>query len=339
MKRILITGINSYIGNSVERYLMEYNAAQGREHYRVDKISLRDDSWERYAFGSYDAVLHVAGLAHADVGKVSEETKALYYAVNTDLTEKVAEKAKEEGVPQFIYLSSVIVYGDSAKVGEKKHITADTQPQPANFYGDSKLQAELRLRALEQAKQVNGQKTELLSQDQKMAEKMANEYTLEASPEKTENEKEKSFRVAILRPPMIYGRNSKGNFPMLVKLAEKLPFFPKIINERSMLYVENLAEFIRLLVESGRGGLFFPQNPEYVTTSQMVRTIGEVKGKKIRLWSILNPLVKLAAAMPGKIGGMANKAFGSLTIDRALSDNEFAGYQIYSLQESVKKSI
>ena len=157
--------------------------------------------------------------------------------------------------------------------------------------------------------------------------------------------KEQQYRESVLKNLFEYGKlknipvQRKKRRLVLVKLAEKLPFFPKIINERSMLYVENLAEFIRLLVESGRGGLFFPQNPEYVTTSQMVRTIGEVKGKKIRLWSILNPLVKLAAAMPGKIGGMANKAFGSLTIDRALSDNEFAGYQMYSLQESVKKSI
>ncbi len=324
MKRILITGINSYIGNSVERYLMEYNARQGREHYRVDKISLRDASWERYAFGSYDAVLHVAGLAHADVGKVSEETKALYYAVNTDLTEKVAAKAKAEGVPQFIYLSSVIVYGESARVGEKKHITADTQPRPANFYGDSKLQAELRLRELEKAEEQSASNSQ-----ETMQQTIVEENVCEKA----------DFRVAILRPPMIYGKNSKGNFPMLVRLAEKLPFFPKISNERSMLYVENLAEFLRMLVESGRGGLFFPQNAEYVTTSQMVKAISEVKGKKIHLWGILTPLVKLAAAMPGKIGGMANKAFGSLTIDRSLSDEEFAGYQIYSLQESVRKSV
>ena len=208
MKRILITGINSYIGNATERYLTEYNAREGREIYHVDKVSLRDEQWQKMNFASYDAILHVAGIAHADVGSVSEEGKKMYYQVNCDLTECVAKKARAEGVKQFIYLSSVIVYGDSAGVGRHKQITAQTIPHPVNFYGDSKWQAEQRL------------------------------YLLETE----------QFCVAVLRPPMIYGRGSKGNFPMLLKVASKTPIFPKIKNERSMLYVENLAEFIRLLI-------------------------------------------------------------------------------------------
>ena len=106
-----------------------------------------------------------------------------------------------------------------------------------------------------------------------------------------------------------------------------------------MIYVENLAEYIRLLIESGKGGIFLPQNAEYVTTAQMVKVIGSVKGRHIRLWKCLNPLVKMAAAVPGKIGGMANKAFGSLTIDKALSEQDLQGYQIYSLEESVRRSV
>ena len=314
MKRILVTGVNSYIGNAVERYLGEFNAREGRECYRIDKISLRDGSWEDMAFGAYDAVLHVAGIAHADIGKVSEETKALYYQVNCDLAVKVAEKAKAEGVQQFVYLSSVIVYGDSAKVGGTKHITAETQPRPANFYGDSKWQAEQKLRELEAAG---------------TSEQASQDVPTDELP----------FHVAIIRPPMVYGKGSKGNFPMLVKLAEKMPVFPDIPNQRSMIYVGNLAEYIRLLIENGKGGTFLPQNAEYVTTAQMVRTIGTVKNKKVRLWKILNPLVKLAAVVPGKIGGMANKAFGSLTIDRALSEQDLQGYQIYSLEESIRRSV
>ena len=42
--------------------------------------------------------------------------------------------------------------------------------------------------------------------------------------------------------------------------------------------------------------------------------------------------------MPGKIGIMVNKAFGSVLIDRALSDKDFSGYQLYSLRESILKS-
>lgn len=299
MKRILITGINSYLGNAIEQYLMEYNSALGKEHYRVDKISLREDVWKYTSFAGYDAVLHVAGIAHADVGNVSLETQDLYYQVNCGLTLAMAEKAKAEGVPQFIYFSSVIVYGESSGLGQQKVITADTVPQPANFYGDSKWQAEQGL----------------------------------------EKQATSDFHVAILRLPMIYGKGSKGNFPLLVKIAEKLPVFPSISNTRSMLYVENLAEFVRLLVEQGKGGVFFPQNAEYVSTAQMVQAIGKVQGKNIRLWKILNPLVKLANHIPGKISGMVNKAFGSLTIEQELSVKDIQDYQLYSLEKSIERSV
>lgn len=299
MKRILITGTNSYLGNAIERYLMEYNSRQGREIYRVDKISLREEVWKKTSFAGYDTILHVAGIAHADIGNVSSKTQDLYYQINCGLTLEAAAKAKEEGVPQFVYFSSVIIYGESGGFGKEKVITADTQPQPVNFYGDSKWQAEVGLSKLG----------------------------------------DEQFKVAVLRLPMIYGKGSKGNFPLLVKIAKKLPFFPKINNRRSMLYVENLGEFVRLLAESGRGGTFFPQNAEYVTTAQMVQCIGRVWGKQIGLWSVLNPLVSLASRMPGKISGMVNKAFGSLIIDQDLSLRDIQDYQLYSLEKSIEKSV
>ena len=78
MKRILIAGANSYIGTSLERYLLEYNASQGRERYRVDTISQRDSQWEDYDFRGYDAVFQASGIAHVDTGAVKQEQKALY---------------------------------------------------------------------------------------------------------------------------------------------------------------------------------------------------------------------------------------------------------------------
>lgn len=299
MKNILITGKNSYLGNAVEKYILDRQAAQGEGPWQMNRISLRGDTWKKASFSGYDTVLHMAGMAHADVGNVSEETKELYYHINRDLALETAQKAKADGVRQFIYMSSVIIYGDSAPVGKQKHITADTPPAPANFYGDSKYQAEQQLRKLQ-----------------------------------TED-----FHVAVVRAPMIYGRGSKGNFPLLVKLAARTPVFPALGNQRSMLYVENLAEFLRRLMETGSGGIFFPQNAEYVRTDEMVGLIGKAMGRKIRLWRILNPFVKLASKVPGRIGGLADKAFGSLTVDKELSNREITGYQIYSLEESVRRSV
>ena len=293
----MITGKNSYIGNAVEHSLKEYNRGYGAKAYEVDKISLREPGWEKLDFSGYDTVVHVAGRAHADVSKVSEETRDLYYQVNGVLTGQAARKAKEEGVKQFIYLSSVIIYGESGGIGKCRKIVSDTKPAPANFYGDSKLQGERELQSLA----CDG------------------------------------FHVAVLRLPFIYGKGSKGNYPLLAKIAGMTPIFPNIKNERSMLYIENLTELIRQLIDSGQGGLFFPQNQEYVTTAQMVRQIGRMKGRRIYLWRALNPLVWFASIVPGKIGRLTKKAFGSLAVDRRLSQPQGYDYQKYSFEESIRR--
>ena len=105
MKRILITGANSYIGTSVEVYLSKWP-----EKYQVETLDMLDGSWREKSFADYDAVFHVAGIAHSDNGKISEEKEKLYYAVNTDLTIETAKKAKEDGAKQFIFMSSAIGY-------------------------------------------------------------------------------------------------------------------------------------------------------------------------------------------------------------------------------------
>ena len=238
MKKILITGAESFIGVSFEKYLERYGEA-----YQVDTVDMRDGSWREYDFSSYDTVFHVAGIAHSDGGKISREREALYYAVNTDLTVEAAKKAKAEGVAQFIFMSSAIVYGKSGSIGKPKHITLDTEPSPANCYGDSKLRAERGLMEL--------------SSD--------------------------SFKVVVLRPPMIYGKNCKGNFATMARIADKTPIFPKVKNERSVLYIDNLSEFIKLMIDNGESGVFFPQNREYMNTSETVRLLGAAKGRRIRL--------------------------------------------------------
>ncbi len=294
MKHILIAGANSYIGTSLERYLLEYNASQGGELYRVDTISQRGSQWESYDFHGYDAVFQASGIAHADTGAVSREQQALYYQVNCDLAVATARRAQEAGVGIFLYPSSIIVYGDSAPYGKNRVITPETPAETSHFYGDSKIRAERELGSLD-------------------------------------------MQVAILRLPMVYGRGSKGNYPLLAKLADKLPFFPDVQNQRSMIYIENLCEFIRQRIEEGQGGLYFPQNPEYTNTSRMVQEIAAARGKKVRLLKVMNPLVALASRMPGKIGAMANKAFGSLVYERDMSGN-MENYCLYDFQESIRRT-
>jgi UDP-glucose 4-epimerase len=287
MKRILITGAGSYIGTTFEKYIKKFN------EYTVDTVDMIDGSWREKDFSDYDAVFHVAGLAHSDVGNVTDEVKAKYYAVNTDLTVETAKKAKAEGVGQFVFMSSAIVYGDSAPIGKDKVITKETPTNPANFYGDSKVQAEKGILPLD----------------------------------------DENFKVVILRPPMIYGPDSKGNYPILSKFARKLPIFPYVENKRSMLYVENLCEFVRLMVENDENGIFWPQNSEYSNTSEMVKLIAEAHGKKILIIKGFGWALKLAS----KVTGLVNKAFGNMSYDMEMSEYK-EDYRKFGLEESIKET-
>lgn len=232
MKKILITGKNSYIGNEFEKWVNNYQS-----DYDVKKVCLKGDSWKEKDFSKYDVIFHVAGIAHVSTDQDMEGT---YYKVNRDLTIECARKAKEDGVKQFIFLSSIIIYGDSSPMGKQKIIDKNTKPNPSNFYGKSKLQAEEGILPLA----------------------------------------DDSFKIVILRPPMVYGKNSKGNYLRLSKLAKAIPIFPDIDNERSMIHIENLCEFTRLMIDNEEDGIFFPQNKNYIKTSEMVELIAKIHNRR-----------------------------------------------------------
>ena len=138
MKKILITGANSSIGTSFEKYM-----AQWPDRYQVDTVDMIDGSWRKKDFSGYDAVFHVAGIAHQ---KETQENAHLYYAVNRDLAVETARKAKENGVGQFIFLSTMAVYGM-----EEGAIGVDTPTVPKSHYGKAKLEAEQQMEEMRDA--------------------------------------------------------------------------------------------------------------------------------------------------------------------------------------------
>lgn len=297
-KKVLITGAGSYIGESFRAY-----AAKKYPTLKIDAIDMTDSLWRECDFSGYDIVYHVAGIAHADVGKVDDATKEKYYAVNTDLAIEVCQKAKAEGVKRFVIMSSMIVYGDSAPYGKSKVVDEHTVPKATNFYGDSKLQADVAVRDFA----------------------------------------DDAFKVFVLRPPMIYGKNSKGNYPALAKLAKKLWVFPDVDNQRSMLHIDNLCEFLCqiMLVKDVKENsvILIPQNSEWVNTSQMVKEIGEVTDSKVTLvGGIMKLAISFGGKVPGKIGKLINKAFGNFAYAQSMSQYEGINYQTISLQESIRKT-
>lgn len=273
MKKVLITGANSYIGENVKEYLLKES-----DNYDVQIKDTLNWIPEPEDFFGYDVVFNVAGIAHI---KETKQNRHLYFDVNRDLVIKIAQEAKKGGVKQFVLLSSMSVYGLS--IG---HITKDTPVKPVNAYGQSKAEADIEIKKLE----------------------------------------DESFKFACLRPPMVYGKNCKGNYQSLRKFAIKSPLFPNFSNQRSMVYILNLCEFIKDVIDNDMSGLFFPQNSEYVNTSHMVKLIADENNRNIRLTRVFNWAIKLFQI------NVIKKVFGNLTYEQVdLIDK-------YSFSDSITKS-
>ena len=220
----------------------------------------------------YDVVFNVAGTAQR---KETMENAHLYYEVNEHLVVDLARKAKNDGVKQFIVLSSMSVYGKN-----EGFITKTTEPCPNTHYGISKLSADEEIK------------------------KLSDEH----------------FKVAVVRPPMVYGSGCQGNYQTLRKFALSTLIFPKYKNERSMIYVGNLAEFIKLVVDNDADGLFLPQNAEYVNTTELVDVIAGLHGRKVILTNLFDPFVWVAKKINVTI---MKKVFGNLTNEKVDCVNKF----------------
>ncbi|MDG6472745.1 NAD-dependent epimerase/dehydratase family protein [Glaesserella parasuis] len=278
MKKILVIGKNSYIGETVGDFLL-------KRIYQVDYLDVKSDNWRKFDFSDFDVVFHVAGITPFNKGS---RDKSFYKEINTDLAIDIAKNAKLFGVKQFIFMSSMSVYSGNKLVNDT--ISMDTIPLPNEIYGETKLQAELGLNKLV----------------------------------------DDNFKIAILRPPMIYGKGSKGNYPKLSKLAKLLPIFPDFYNQRSMLHIDNLCEFIKQIIDKEKSGLFFPQNKEYVSTSELVREIAEVSHRKVFLIKAFNPVIRLMFKLD-----IVKKLFGNLVYEKSMSRYDFE-YQIRDFRESVR---
>lgn len=281
MKKILITGANSYIGMSFEKYINDNYP----NDYTVDTVDMIDGSWRKKDFSGYDSVFHVAGIVHQ---KETKENAEQYYRINRDLAIETAKKAKADGAKQFIFLSSMSVYGMDTGV-----ITKETVPVPKSNYGKSKL----------------------------LAENCISEFESD------------DFKICTLRPPMVYGKGCKGNFQTVVKIVKKYPVFPKINNERSMIYIDNLSSFVKLCIDGELSGLYFPQNKEYVKTVDMAKNIAF----KLDIKRYFSALLGGGVYVIRPFITVAKKGFGTLIY----RDTEEFGYSycVVDGEESIKRSV
>lgn len=264
-KTILITGKNGYVGNRLNNYLQ----AQG---HVVDQINVRGNQWKALDFSKYNVVIHLAAIVH---NNNPNATMVDYMNVNYHLTKELAEKAKTEGVNQFIFFSTMSVFGLDGEVGKEVIINNNTLTKPTTSYGISKLRAE-----------------EMLHEIQSNA-----------------------FKVAVLRPPMIYGESAPGNFSKLIKLSNILPLYPRIDNQRSSIYIENLEVYINELIENKGSGILHPQNNDYLNTNHAIFKMRELQNKKSMSIKLPNSLLKLF----GKVS-IFNKLYGNLVYSKDIDE-------------------
>ncbi len=219
MQTVLITGASGFIGNYAHPVISEC--------YAVQTLSLRGRDFASIELSKVNKILFLTGKAHQMEPIPDRE----YFAINYELALDFAKAAKAAGVSQFIYVSSVKVYGDSSD-----EILDETSPcTPTDAYGRSKLQAELAL--------------EKLSSD--------------------------GFSVAIVRPPLVYGPGSKGNLDRLQRLIKKFPAVPfgAIKNERSMVFVGNLAALFLRILQANASGVYIAGDRSYTSTTELVETM------------------------------------------------------------------
>ena len=288
MKKILITGAGSYVGENVRKYIMQ----TAGDKFVIDAVDTFGDNWKKADFSQYDVVYHVAGIAEVNGKKGMEQ---LYYKVNTNLTIEIAKHAQANRVKQFIFMSSMIVYKETQSL-KGNIITPESLPAPNGVYGDSKLKAE------EGIKNLNGNGNRM--------------------------------KVCILRPPMIYGPNSKSNLLRLGRLGTKVPFFPNWRNKRSMLYIDNLGEFVKQAVLRELEGTFYPQNRELSATVDIIRFFAKAAGHRIWITKLLNPFVWLGSFVLQPV----NKMFADSYYVPEMSEYPFE-YQIVSFEESLKRLV
>lgn len=279
--KVGILGSNSYIGSFFNAYAVKYD-------FIIEKIPVRENSWKAVDFSLYDSILCPIGIAHVSADPKME---ARYYEINRDLPVEIAKKAKKEGVKQFIFFSSMIVYGKDLPLYEELLINEKTSLVPENFYGKSKLEAE-----------------ELLSELD-----------------------DDNFKVARVRIPMVYGPACKGNFPKLLIIAKKMPFCPDISNQRSMIYIDNLCEFFCKLILSRNGGVYHPQNIEYVSTKDIIEKAAKYFNHTIHFIKLFNPFIRLAS----KKIDIINRIFGTKIYDKKLS-LDMEQYNVVNFEDSIK---
>lgn len=280
--KVLVTGASGFIGQYAVPFL--------KNHFEIETVSLRKHPVENLNLTGIDAILHLAGKAH-QMQKIDEDE---YFKINHRLTLVLANKAKQCGVQQFLFVSSVKVYGDRMNEVLDEHSVC----QASDLYGESKRLAEEDLRKLE----------------------------------------DKNFVVSIVRPPLVYGHQVKGNLARLIALIDKMPVLPfgNINNQRSMVFVGNLTALFQKILEKKASGTFIAGDNRRPSTSQLIDTMmQEMQVNKINI-ALPLPFRRLIKKLKP---ALYIRLFESYIIDNTSTNQRLNFHPPFTFQEGIKEMV
>lgn len=293
MGTILITGANGFVGRHLAARLTAAGYALRltvRRPLAVDDVLYKlgevidcgnVDSMTDWlpAVRGVSAVVHLANRAHV-MYEMADEQAALYQHVNVDGTLRLAEQSAEAGVKRLIYLSSVKVLGEST--GESGVFDDAVLPNPQNSYAVSKREAEQLL--------INIASTTAMN-------------------------------VTILRPPLVYGPGVGANFLRLMNwIACGIPLpLSAVDNRRSMIYVGNLADGIRVCLDETRaaGRFYLISDGTPVSTASLVEQLSNALQVADRSWPLPTAILRSLAGALGQGEGV-RRLTDSLVVDDRL---------------------
>lgn len=280
---VLVTGASGFIGYAVANWLHAHNYdVVGASRRSSDQIwasrcpNLSDDADWRPQLKGRNVVVHAAGRAHVLKEYVPDPLHE-FRRVNVAGTLRLATQAAEMGVRRFIFLSSVGIHG--IRTTSDTAFSENDNPSPHNFYTLSKWEAEQGLMRIST---------------------------------------EKNMELVIIRPPLVYGPNAPGNFGALTRwIVSGIPLpLGAIHNRRSLVALDNLLDLIEVCIRHPAAGnqAFLVSDGEDLSTTQLLRRMGEAIGKPARLIPVAPALLTLGARLVGR-PGVAQRLCESLQVD------------------------
>lgn len=285
--RILLTGASGFVGGALQARLL----AEGRHILRCalrrlpavplagaelcQAPDLGPDSDWRAALQDCDAVIHAAARVHQM--HETGDVLAAHRAANLHGTLALARQAAAAGVRRFVFISTVKVNGEGTRPGQP--FRADDEPAPCDPYGIAKHEAELALRELAAAT---------------------------------------GMQLVIVRPVLVYGPGVRANFRSLLRALQRGIPLPlgRLDNRRSLVALDNLVDLILVCLEhpAAAGQTFLASDGEDLSTTELLRRLGQALGRPARLLPVPPRLLEAAARLLGR-RDIARRLCGSLQVD------------------------